>query len=60
MWNQNAATLSWPRARAGEVLVPADQLQPALKAAYSGALKALLDLLPQYALAGKVVLPCPR
>src|SRR3954468_9149378 len=30
---------------------------PIYKAAYSGALKALLDLLPQYALAGKVVLP---
>jgi len=30
---------------------------PVYKAAYSGALKALLDLLPQYALAGKVVLP---
>lgn len=27
------------------------------KASYSGVLKALLDLLPQYALAGKVVLP---
>lgn len=30
---------------------------PVYKAAYSGVLKALLDLLPQYALAGKVVLP---
>jgi FMN reductase len=30
---------------------------PVYKASYSGALKALLDLLPQYALAGKVVLP---
>jgi FMN reductase len=30
---------------------------PIYKAAYSGALKTLLDLLPQYALAGKVVLP---
>ncbi|MFS8479963.1 MAG: NADPH-dependent FMN reductase [Micromonosporaceae bacterium] len=30
---------------------------PVYKAAYSGALKALLDLLPQHALAGKVVLP---
>jgi FMN reductase len=30
---------------------------PVYKAAYSGALKALLDLLPQFALAGKVVLP---
>ncbi|MEW2420517.1 NADPH-dependent FMN reductase [Streptomyces nigra] len=30
---------------------------PVYKAAYSGALKALLDLLPQYALAGKTVLP---
>lgn len=30
---------------------------PVYKASYSGALKALLDLLPQYALTGKVVLP---
>ena len=30
---------------------------PVYKAAYSGVLKTLLDLLPQYALAGKVVLP---
>ena len=30
---------------------------PVYKAAYSGVLKALLDLLPQRALAGKVVLP---
>jgi FMN reductase len=30
---------------------------PVYKAAYSGVLKALLDLLPQFALAGKVVLP---
>jgi FMN reductase len=30
---------------------------PVYKAAYSGLLKALLDLLPQYALAGKTVLP---
>jgi FMN reductase len=30
---------------------------PIYKAAYSGLLKAALDLLPQYALAGKVVLP---
>ena len=30
---------------------------PVYKAAYSGALKALLDLMPQRALAGKVVLP---
>lgn len=30
---------------------------PVYKAAYSGALKAFLDLLPQKALAGKVVLP---
>ncbi|MEU2617889.1 NADPH-dependent FMN reductase [Streptomyces sp. NPDC007157] len=30
---------------------------PIYKAAYSGLLKALLDLLPQYALAGKTVLP---
>lgn len=30
---------------------------PVYKAAYSGVLKSLLDLLPQFALAGKVVLP---
>ena len=30
---------------------------PVYKAAYSGVLKSLLDLLPQYALAGKTVLP---
>ncbi|MCQ4213017.1 MULTISPECIES: NADPH-dependent FMN reductase [Streptomyces] len=30
---------------------------PVYKAAYSGLLKALLDLLPQFALAGKTVLP---
>jgi FMN reductase len=30
---------------------------PVYKAAYSGLLKSLLDLMPQYALAGKVVLP---
>ncbi|WP_030897391.1 NADPH-dependent FMN reductase, partial [Streptomyces sp. NRRL S-474] len=30
---------------------------PVYKAAYSGLLKALLDLLPQYALKGKTVLP---
>ncbi|MBB5868225.1 FMN reductase [Allocatelliglobosispora scoriae] len=30
---------------------------PVYKAAYSGVLKALFDLLPQFALAGKVVLP---
>jgi FMN reductase len=30
---------------------------PVYKAAYSGLLKALLDLLPQYSLAGKTVLP---
>ncbi|WNI23959.1 NADPH-dependent FMN reductase [Streptomyces sp. ITFR-16] len=30
---------------------------PIYKAAYSGLLKSLLDLLPQYALAGKTVLP---
>jgi FMN reductase len=30
---------------------------PVYKASYSGLLKTLLDLLPQYALAGKVVLP---
>ncbi|MET8952810.1 NADPH-dependent FMN reductase [Streptomyces sp. NPDC004533] len=30
---------------------------PVYKASYSGVLKALLDLLPQYALTGKIVLP---
>src|SRR5438874_3168216 len=30
---------------------------PVYKAAYSGVLKTLLDLLPQFALTGKVVLP---
>jgi FMN reductase len=30
---------------------------PIYKAAYSGALKAFLDLLPQFGLTGKVVLP---
>ncbi|MFF7145596.1 NAD(P)H-dependent oxidoreductase [Streptomyces nodosus] len=30
---------------------------PVYKAAYSGLLKSLLDLLPQYALAGRTVLP---
>ncbi len=30
---------------------------PVYKAAYSGVLKTLLDLLPQFALAGKIVLP---
>ncbi|MYR60944.1 NADPH-dependent FMN reductase, partial [Streptomyces sp. SID625] len=30
---------------------------PVYKASYSGVLKALLDLLPQYALTGKTVLP---
>ncbi|MGW4460969.1 NADPH-dependent FMN reductase [Micromonospora sp. NBC_01796] len=43
-----------------DALAAADGLlvaTPVYKASYSGALKALLDLLPQYALAGKVVLP---
>lgn len=31
---------------------------PIYKAAYSGLFKAFLDLLPQFALAGKVILPC--
>ncbi len=41
-------------------LVAADALviaTPIYKAAYSGVLKVFLDLLPQYALAGKTVLP---
>lgn len=44
----------------GEAIAAADGVivaTPVYKAAYSGVLKALLDLLPQYALAGKVVLP---
>lgn len=43
-----------------ELLAGADGVvvaTPIYKAAYSGALKALLDLLPQFALAGKTVLP---
>lgn len=40
-------------ARADAVVVAT----PIYKASYSGALKAFLDLLPQFALAGKVVLP---
>ncbi|MGY0237022.1 NADPH-dependent FMN reductase [Longispora urticae] len=44
----------------GEAVAAADGIiiaTPVYKAAYSGVLKALLDLLPQYALAGKTVLP---
>ncbi|MEU6389193.1 NADPH-dependent FMN reductase [Streptomyces sp. NPDC046939] len=44
----------------GELLARADGLvvaTPVYKASYSGVLKALLDLLPQYALAGKTILP---
>jgi FMN reductase len=43
-----------------DAVVGADGLvvaSPVYKAAYSGVLKTLLDLLPQFALAGKVVLP---
>ncbi|WP_405584729.1 NADPH-dependent FMN reductase [Streptomyces sp. NBC_01190] len=46
--------------RATELFAAADGLvigTPVYKAAYSGLLKTLLDLLPQYALAGKTVLP---
>lgn len=46
--------------RATQLFARADGIvvgTPVYKAAYSGALKALLDLLPQYALAGKTVLP---
>lgn len=46
--------------RARELLERADAVvigTPIYKAAYSGLLKSLLDLLPQYALAGKTVLP---
>ncbi|NUP42323.1 MAG: NADPH-dependent FMN reductase [Streptomyces sp.] len=45
---------------ATELLARADGVvvgTPVYKAAYSGVLKALLDLLPQYALTGKTVLP---
>ncbi|MFE5207998.1 NADPH-dependent FMN reductase [Streptomyces sp. NPDC056600] len=47
-------------ARATALVAEADGLvigTPVYKAAYSGLLKSLLDLLPQYALAGKTVLP---
>lgn len=47
-------------ARATALVAEADGLvigTPIYKAAYSGLLKSLLDLLPQYALAGKTVLP---
>lgn len=45
---------------AAELVARADGVviaTPIYKASYSGVLKALLDLLPQYALAGKTVLP---
>lgn len=47
-------------ARAVTALLAADGVvvaSPVYKASYSGVLKTLLDLLPQFALAGKVVLP---
>jgi FMN reductase len=47
-------------ARAVELVAEADGVvigTPVYKAAYSGLLKTLLDLLPQHALAGKTVLP---
>ncbi|MFF7331242.1 NADPH-dependent FMN reductase [Streptomyces sp. NPDC090306] len=47
-------------ASAAELLARADGLvvaTPVYKASYSGVLKALLDLMPQYALTGKTVLP---
>lgn len=46
--------------RATELFASADGVvigTPVYKAAYSGLLKSLLDLLPQYALTGKTVLP---
>ncbi|MEV1008555.1 NADPH-dependent FMN reductase [Streptomyces sp. NPDC049881] len=46
--------------RAAELVARADGVvvgTPIYKAAYSGLLKSLFDLLPQYALAGKTVLP---
>ncbi|MFF4475026.1 NADPH-dependent FMN reductase [Streptomyces sp. NPDC001599] len=47
-------------AEAAELFARADGVvvgTPVYKASYSGVLKALLDLLPQYALTGKTVLP---
>lgn len=47
-------------ARARNLIEQADGIvvgTPVYKAAYSGLLKSLLDLLPQYVLAGKTVLP---
>ncbi|MBX7554726.1 NADPH-dependent FMN reductase [Streptomyces sp. NPDC004232] len=47
-------------ARTAELFARADGVligTPIYKASYSGVLKALLDLLPQYALTGKTVLP---
>ncbi|MDH6124094.1 NADPH-dependent FMN reductase [Kitasatospora sp. GP82] len=56
-----AADTSHPElARALDLFGQADGVvigTPVYKAAYSGLLKALLDVLPQYALAGKTVLP---
>jgi FMN reductase len=56
-----AADIREPRIRAAADLIEsADAVvigSPIYKAAYSGLLKALLDLLPQFALAGKAVLP---
>ncbi|MEV4560558.1 NADPH-dependent FMN reductase [Kitasatospora sp. NPDC049285] len=56
-----AADVSDPAiARAVELFERADGVvigTPVYKAAYSGLLKVLLDLLPQYALRGKTVLP---
>src|SRR4051794_41101198 len=46
--------------RATELFAAADGIvigTPVYKAAYSGLLKTLLDLLPQYALTGKTILP---
>ncbi|GAB3671402.1 NADPH-dependent FMN reductase [Actinocorallia lasiicapitis] len=56
-----AADAGDPRiAAVGAAMAEADAVvvaSPVYKAAYSGLLKSLLDLLPQFALAGKVVLP---
>ncbi|QGK70038.1 NADPH-dependent FMN reductase [Allosaccharopolyspora coralli] len=56
-----AAQAQHPRiAEATDLLAESDGLviaTPVYKAAYSGLLKAFLDLLPQYALAGKTILP---
>lgn len=53
-WNNAVLTQAMARVENAQVLVIAS---PVYKAAYSGVLKAFLDLLPQYALRDKAVLP---